>query len=1114
MSSFQYLSAQSHFARKYALTAPRKSRRERRPRAQSADRKIESILFFAAALLLAITSSFNVAVAAPTDAELQSMVDAMSVEEKLGQLNQVAGGRSKNLNSRIDDAMLDRVRKGEIGSLLHVAGAKELSALQKVAVEESVNNIPLLFAMDVVHGYKTIFPAPIGIAASFDPEIAKKAARVAAIEATSAGLNWTFAPMIDIARDPRWGRIVEGAGSDPYLGSVMAVAQVDGFQGTDLSSPSSILATSKHFGAYGAASGGRDYDSADMSERTLHEIYLPPFYAATKAGSGSFMTAFNDINGVPTTANKDLIEGLLREEWSFHGLIVSDWNAIAELINHGVAGSMTEAGALALEAGVDVDMTSQVYVSALADRVRSDSALADALDRSVLRVLKTKRRLGLFDDPYRAIDVAAETTSPSPAHREIAREVAQRSVVLLKNDRNTLPITNAPRRIAVIGDLAEDKLSQLASWRARGEAKDVVSFLEGIQSAFPKSNVQYVPIAPAPDSANVVRKAEQAARRADLVLLFLGEDFDLSGEARSRSSIELPDGQLALAQAVMATDTPVISIVSGGRPLALEEIVEGSQSVLVTWFLGVEAGPALAALLKGEAAPGGKLPISYPRRTGQIPKTYDHFNRGRPADPNLDADTARFIDLPITPLFPFGHGLSYSDFSFSDLSLSKKAVAPDDELLVKFTLTNTGDLFAEETPQLYIRDKLASMARPVKQLRGVQRIGLEPGQSAEIEFTLTTNQFAFFDTNGNWITESGAFEIMIGASSSDIRLINEISLTDSERFDAPAPAILTKSRVEFKEAAETSGTIGSLRAISPDFNDIVPLSAKLEILASGFQWSEGPVWVKSQDALFFNDVPNNRMFRWSEKDGIQLFMAPSGGGREFSVAMREPGANGMIVSPFDDSELVIADHGARAISSINLENHRRKSIVNQYDGLRFNSPNDIASMPNGDLFFTDPPYGLRGLNAAPEKEISENGVYFLQKGGEPRQVVKDLSFPNGVAISPDQKRLFVSNSDPNNPVVMKYVIAKDGAVSSPTVYFDATPFLEKGRGLPDGMAIASNGIAFITGPEGVYVFSNDGTLLGVIETGAAVSNCTLDATENYLYLTSSSQLIRLKINIG
>ena len=1075
---------------------------------------LECLPLIAGAFLLSFTTSFNSALAAPTDAELRAMIDSMSVEEKLGQLNQVAGGRSKNLNSRIDDAMLERVRKGEIGSLLHVAGAKELTALQKVAVEESVNNVPLLFAMDVVHGYKTIFPAPIGIAASFDPEIAKKAARVAAIEATSAGLNWTFAPMIDIARDPRWGRIVEGAGSDPYLGSVMAVAQVDGFQGTDLSSPSSILATSKHFGAYGAASAGRDYDSADLSERTLHEIYLPPFYAATKAGSGSFMTAFNDINGVPTTANKNLIEGLLREAWAFDGLIVSDWNAIAELINHGVAGSMTDAGALALKAGVDVDMTSQVYFSALADRVRSDSELESALDRSVLRVLNTKRRLGLFDDPYRAIEIAAETTSPSPANREIAKEVAQKSVVLLKNDNNTLPITNSPRRIAVIGELAEDKLSQLASWRARGESKDVVSFLEGIQTAFPKSNIQYVPIAPARDSANAVRKAEQAARRADLVLLFLGEDFDLSGEARSRSSIELPDGQLALAQAVMATDTPVVSIISGGRPLAIEEIVEGSQSVMVTWFLGVEAGPALAAVLKGEAAPGGKLPISYPRRTGQIPKTYDHFNRGRPADPNLDADTARFIDVPITPLLPFGHGLSYSDFHFSDLNLSQKAVAPKGSLIIRFTLTNAGDRYAEETPQLYIRDKLASMARPVKQLRGVQRVGLEPGQSAEIEFVLTTNQFAFFDADGNWVTESGAFEIMIGASSSDIRLIKDISLTGSERFRTPAPAILTKGKVTLKEAAAPEGAIGSLRAISPDFNDIVPLGANLEILASGFRWSEGPVWVEAQEALFFNDVPNNRMFRWSEKDGIQLFMSPSGGGREFSVSMREPGANGMIVSPFDDGELVIADHGARAVTSINLESRRRKTISDEFEGQRFNSPNDIAPMLSGDLFFTDPPYGLKGLNAAPEKELEENGVYFLPKGGEPRQVVNDLSFPNGVALSADQKRLFVSNSDPNNPVVMEYTIGNDGALSSPAVFFDATPFLDKGHGLPDGMTIASNGTAFVTGPEGVYVFSADGTLLGVIKTGAAVSNCTLDEAEEYLYLTSSSQLIRLKITIG
>jgi len=1066
-----------------------------------------------AAAPFAIIALSGCAIAEPSDQGLADLVNRMSAREKLGQLNQVAGGRSKSLNSRLNAAMLERIRQGEIGSLLHVAGAKELRNLQRVAVEESKHGIPLLFAMDVVHGYKTILPAPIGIASTFDPDAARAAARIAAIEATSAGLNWTFAPMIDVARDPRWGRIVEGAGSDPYLVSTMARAQVEGFQGSDLSDPTSILATAKHFGAYGAAAGGRDYDSADISARSLNEIYLPPFYAAMSAGAGAFMTAFNDINGVPTTANRSLIEGVLRNTWSFDGAVVSDWNAIAELINHGVAKNMTEAGSLALSAGVDIDMTSRVYFDHLAEAVKEDARLAAQLDEAVMRVLKLKRRLGLFDDPYRSVDSNSEIVEPPPAHRRTARDIAAKSIVLLKNEGGFLPVKGSPRRIAVIGALADDASSQLASWRARGEAKHAISFLSAIRKTFPQADINYAPSVSTAKQASSIRTAAEAARRSDLVLLFLGEHFDFSGEARSRSSIALPDGQLQLARAVFATERPVVAILTGGRPLAIEEVAEKSDAVLATWYLGTQAGPALASVLTGAAAPGGKLPLSFPRRTGQIPKTYDHFNRGRPANPNLDADSARYMDLPITPLYSFGHGLSYSTFRYSNLRLSEFEISREATVTVQFTITNSGERYAEETPQLYIRDAHASIARPVKQLRGFHRVGLDAQQSAVVAFELSANQFAYFGANGKWIVEPGVIELMIGASSADIRLVTEIMLLDAATYKVPAPAIASNSRVIVSQAEARHDALGAVKRISEEINKIIPAGAEIELLGSGFAWAEGPVWVDAEQALYFNDVPKDRMYRWDEKEGVRLFLSPSGGARERAVSMREPGANGMAVSASNGGELLIADHGARAVSIIDLTSKRRETVTTHYQGRRFNSPNDIAVLTNGNIYFTDPPYGLRGLNDAKEKELEVNGVYFLSHNGEPIQAIASLSFPNGVAASPDEKKLYVSNSDRNAPVVTAYDIGSDGGLSAPSVVFDASPFLTQGDGLPDGMAIASNGVMFLTGPEGVYVLSAAAQLLGVIETGAPISNCALDAKEEYLYLTASSHLARVRVNI-
>lgn len=1058
-----------------------------------------------------IVAACDAAQSTPQDAdsELSALVAQMTLDEKIGQLNQIPGGRSKSLNSKLNDALLDRVRKGEIGSFLHVAGAEPLRELQRVAVEESPHGIPLLFAMDVVHGYRTIYPAPLAMAASFDPEIVEAAARMAADEATSAGLHWTFAPMIDIARDPRWGRIVEGAGSDPYLGSVMAVAQTRGFQGEGLADATTMLATIKHFGAYGAAIGGRDYDAADISQRTLNEVYLPPFYAAIEAGAGSVMTAFNDINGVPTTANVDLIRDLLKRQWGFSGLVVSDWNAIAELINHGVAASKAEAAARALEAGVDMDMSSEVFAGSLRAAVASDPNLETALEQAVLRILKLKRDLGLFDDPYKYHDAAREAQLLNPQNRAIAREAAQKAIVLLKNENATLPLDTMPQRIAVIGALADDSLSQLASWRARGDADDVITFLEALRTAYPEAEISYQPANSDDVSGPALARAKALATASDLVLLFIGEHYDLSGEARSRSSLDLPDGQMALADTVFSTGTPVVAVISGGRPLVLEPIIDHAAAIVQTWFLGVEAGPALVDILSGAVAPGGKLPLSIPRTTGQVPITYDHLNRGRPASPDLRADTARYIDLPVTPRYAFGHGLSYGNIQYSDMTISKTELAAGDTLELGVTLTNHGERSGSDTAQLYIRDTYASIARPVKQLRAFKRVDLEAGQSVRITFEITPNMLAFFDPKQGWISEPGVIELMVGAASDDIRLVKRITLTDSAMFATPAPSIEAVTRLSTPRAPTSMGRID---ARAPAFDAIVAPGAEVEVLARGFTWPEGPVWIASEAALYFNDVPENRMYRWSEADGISVHMLASGGGRENGVTMREPGANGMIALQDKPGHVLLGDHGSRGVSRLNLKTQIRDVLVSEYNGKSLNSPNDLVARSDGALFFTDPPYGLRGLNEADNKELPFNGVYLLEPGADAKLLTDTMTFPNGIGLSPDETTLYVSNSDPERPVILTYDIQGDGTLGAAETLFDGAPYMQEDSGLPDGMAISRTGTIFATGPEGVYVIApGTGEVLGVISTGMKISNCTLDADEAYLYMTSSDVVARIPL---
>ncbi|MFN7054016.1 glycoside hydrolase family 3 N-terminal domain-containing protein [Hyphomonas sp.] len=729
---------------------------------------------------------------------VEALLAKMTTAEKLGQLNQMAGGRQIALNSRIDEGELARVRAGGVGSYLHVAGAEFLETLQRVAVEESRLGIPLLFAMDVVHGYRTMFPVPLGIAATFDTADAELSARIAAIEATSAGLHWTFAPMIDVARDARWGRIVEGAGEEAFFVAAMARAQIRGYQGTDLSAPDTILATAKHFGAYGAGTGGRDYDSADISERTLREVYLPPFRAAADAGAGSFMVAFNDIGGVPTTANRALVRDLLRGKWGYHGLVVSDWNSVLELINHGVAETREEAGALALLASVDMEMTSGIYANDLQAAVEASPALQAALDASVRRVLMTKERLGPFDTPFAYHDPAREAAVMlTPERRAAARHVAERSIVLLRNDKGLLPLAEAPGRVALIGALADDARSMIGSWKAQGRPEDVITLAATLKVRL-GDDLVYEPGGPARWEADpaAIARAVRAAEAADIVILVTGEDYDLSGEARSRSDIGLPAPQKELARAILATGKPVITVVMTGRPLDLDPLDAEDASILLAWFPGTQAGPAVANVLFGAVSPAGRLPATFPRRTGQAPFFMGHYPTGRPADPDLSKDSARYMDIPITPAYAFGHGLSYGQFEYGSLGVSQSELAPGGVVTLSAAITNVSGVDADEVAQLYVRDPVAQVARPVQELRGFVRVNIPAGETRRVFFRLKPEHFAYLAPSGHYEADAGRIDFRIGPASDDIRLTGHITLTSPVVSAMPGAAIAVEAGTE------------------------------------------------------------------------------------------------------------------------------------------------------------------------------------------------------------------------------------------------------------------------------------------------------------------------------
>jgi beta-glucosidase len=737
-------------------------------------RALITVVFLTVANPLSAVASLSAqeraAPAQPAEAFVDSILGLMTIEEKLGQLTQFRALWSEEAGGpRIRDEHLALLRRGGIGSFLSLYGADYLRELQRVAVEESRLGIPLLFAHDVIHGFRTIFPVPLAEAASWNPQAVEGAARIAAIEATAHGLHWTFAPMVDIARDPRWGRVVEGSGEDPHLGSVMAAARVRGFQGADLGDPTTLLACAKHYVAYGAAEGGRDYNIADISERTLREVYLPPFRAAVEAGVETVMGAFNEIAGVPMHANEELIDGVLRGEWGFEGVVISDFTAILELIAHGVAATRAEAGALAIGAGVDVDMESGIYGKDLLAKVETGEVSTADVDEAVRRVLRAKFKLGLFEDPYRYGDPARERASTlTEEHRRAAREIARESIVLLKNEGGALPLVKDLGRLAVIGPLADDRRSTLGSWAGAGRAEDAVTVLEGIQRAVSSgTTVRYAPVTGVLEGdTNGFADAVDAARDADAVVLVLGETQEMSAEAASRAFLDLPGAQRELAEAVLETGTPVVVVLMNGRPLAIPWLDEQAPAILEAWYLGVEMGNAVADVLFGDMNPSGKLPVTFPRALGQVPIYYAHKSTGRP--PGEGKYTSKYIDVPVTPLYPFGHGLSYTDFAYRDLELGATTMTAGDTLEIAVEVANVGDRPGTELVQLYVQDEVGSITRPVKELRGFRRVALEPGESRTVTFALTDGDLAFWGRDMEPVVEPGRFRVYVGGSSADV----------------------------------------------------------------------------------------------------------------------------------------------------------------------------------------------------------------------------------------------------------------------------------------------------------------------------------------------------------
>lgn len=701
---------------------------------------------------------------------IENLIEQMSLAEKIGQLTLAVAQQTKD-GPRMPAHCLAAVREGRLGTLSHLWGRDQTEEAQRIAVEESRLGIPLIFGADVLHGHRTIFPIPLAEAGSFDPALWEHTARVSAEEAAAEGLNLTYAPMLDVTRDPRWGRIAESPGEDPWLAARFAIAKTRGLQGEDLAEPTSIAATAKHLGAYGAVTAGREYAAVDISERSLLEVYLPSFKAAVEAGVSSIMPAFTALAGIPMSANVAVLRDLVRAKWGFDGVYISDYNAITELISHGIAADITDASALALRAGIDIDLMGAAYERGLAAALACGSVGMDELDDAVRRVLVLKCSLGLFEDPYRRLSNDIKPVAPlGPERRELARDAARRSIVLLQNRGEVLPL-RASARIALIGPLADARSEMLGPWASAGNPKDSVSILEGVRNAFAAADVSHARgVDINGDDTSGIGSAVELARDADCIVLCLGEAALMSGEAASRARPGLPGRQQELAKAIFALGKPTVALLSSGRPLLVPWLFAKADAVVATWFLGSEAGNAVADVLSGAWNPTGRLPISWPVDVGQIPVFYAQGRTGRPADPAAH-DTSKYLDMPVDPQFPFGYGLSYTRFTFANLRVDRCALRHGESLNVTVDVANEGPVAGEETVLLFVHDVVASVARPMLELKGAEKIVLAPGASGTVTFKVPPVAFEFLDANLSPCIESGIFEILVGPSAAATSLI-------------------------------------------------------------------------------------------------------------------------------------------------------------------------------------------------------------------------------------------------------------------------------------------------------------------------------------------------------
>ncbi|MBF4467127.1 glycoside hydrolase family 3 N-terminal domain-containing protein [Flavobacterium sp. LC2016-12] len=732
---------------------------------------------------LLMVSFFATAQQETIDQKVNALLKKMTIEEKIGQLNQYTGDNSATGPITINPNKQAEIKAGLVGSMLNIIGTKYTRQYQELAMQSRLK-IPLLFGQDVIHGYKTTFPIPLAEAASWDLAAIELAARVAATEASASGIHWTFAPMVDIGRDPRWGRVMEGAGEDTYLGSKIAYARVKGFQGNKLGDLNSVMACVKHFAAYGAAVGGRDYNSVDMSERMLFETYLPPFKAALDAGAATFMNSFNDLNGIPATANAHLQRDILKGKWNFQGFVVSDWGSIGEMVAHGYSKDLKEAAYSAITAGSDMDMESNAYRYNLAELIKEGRVSVDLVDDAVKRILRKKFELGLFEDPYRySDDKRAEKALSNPENRKAALEVAEKSIVLLKNENQTLPLSKSVKTIAFIGPMVKEYKANMGFWSVElpdvNYDKWVVSQWDGLQNKVGKNTKLLYAKGCEVDGDNKDGFAEAVAtaKQADVVILSIGERRDMSGEAKSRSDLHLPGVQEDLVKAIQATGKPVVVLVNAGRPLIFNWTADNVPAIVYTWWLGTEAGTAIANVLFGDYNPSGKLPMTFPREVGQVPIYYNHFSTGRPAkDEDSKNYVSAYIDLKNSPKFPFGYGLSYTKFDYSGLKLSSTKIKSNETIKVSFQLSNVGKVAGEEVVQLYLKDKFGSVVRPVLELRDFQKVKLNAGESKTIEFAIDKEKLSFYNNKLEWVAEPGDFEVMIGASSADIKLKSDFEL--------------------------------------------------------------------------------------------------------------------------------------------------------------------------------------------------------------------------------------------------------------------------------------------------------------------------------------------------